>query len=124
MGLGSFFKNLFGSAKETASEVADKAEIVLDQAKEKATEYAAKAEDYVEKAVEKIYEIKNRPRNNPLIVHLKSEKELYKFAINIPIKAKILSKAFWPGPLTLILEKSTLVIWSNIISVPNLSACA
>lgn len=73
------------------------------------TVYGLAANIYSEKAVEKIYEIKNRPRNNPLIVHLKSEKELYKFAINIPIKAKILSKAFWPGPLTLVLEKSALV---------------
>ena len=56
MGLGNFFKNLFGSAKETASEVSDKAEVVLDKAKETATEYAGKAEKFVEEKIEQAKE--------------------------------------------------------------------
>lgn len=73
------------------------------------TVYGLAANIFNEKAVEKIYHLKNRPKNNPLIVHLKSEKELFKYAINIPVKAKILANAFWPGPLTLVLEKSGLI---------------
>lgn len=70
------------------------------------TVYGLAANIYNEKAVEKIYTLKNRPKNNPLIVHLKSDKELSKYAVNIPVKAKILAQTFWPGPLTLVLEKS------------------
>ena len=73
------------------------------------TVYGLAANIFNEKAVEKIYQLKNRPKNNPLIVHLKSEKELFKYAINIPVKAKVLANAFWPGPLTLVLEKSALI---------------
>lgn len=73
------------------------------------TVYGLAANIFNKSAVEKIYKLKNRPLNNPLIVHLKSERELFKYAINIPLKAKILSKTFWPGPLTLVLEKSALV---------------
>jgi len=56
MGLGQFFKDLFGSAKETASKTADKTEVVFDEAKVKASEYAAKAEVYVEEKVKDIKE--------------------------------------------------------------------
>lgn len=70
------------------------------------TVYGLAANIYNEKAVEKIYTLKNRPKNNPLIVHLTSDKELSKYAVNIPVKAKILAQTFWPGPLTLVLEKS------------------
>lgn len=73
------------------------------------TVYGLAANIYSENAVNKIYEIKNRPKNNPLIVHIKSEADLFKYAVNIPLKAKILAKTFWPGPLTLVLEKSALI---------------
>ena len=56
MGLGQFFKDLFGSAKETASKTADKTEVVFDEAKIKASEYAGKAEVYVEEKVKDIKE--------------------------------------------------------------------
>lgn len=62
------------------------------------TVYGLAANIYNEKAVEKIYTLKNRPKNNPLIVHLTSDKELSKYAVNIPVKAKILAQTFWPGP--------------------------
>ena len=49
MGQGNFFKNLFGSAKETASEVSGKAEVVLDKAKETATAFARKQKNMLKK---------------------------------------------------------------------------
>lgn len=73
------------------------------------TVYGLAANIHSKEAIKKIYTIKNRPLNNPLIVHIKSEQELSKYAQNIPLKATILAKTFWPGPLTLLLKKSPLI---------------
>ncbi|CAM3652048.1 L-threonylcarbamoyladenylate synthase [Flavobacterium gelidilacus] len=70
------------------------------------TVYGLAANIYNEAAVNSIYKIKNRPSNNPLIVHIKSTRELYKYVENIPVKASLLAKYFWPGPLTLVLKKA------------------
>lgn len=56
MGVTSFFKNLFGSAKETTSELADKAELTLEHAKENAAPYIEKADAFVEDSIEKAKE--------------------------------------------------------------------
>lgn len=57
-------------------------------------------------ASKKIYSAKGRPSDNPLIVHISDMNMLEKVARVIPREARDLAKAFWPGPLTLILEKS------------------
>jgi L-threonylcarbamoyladenylate synthase len=69
------------------------------------TVYGLAANAFDESAVKKIFEIKKRPFFNPLIVHIKSKEYLVDVAKNIPFKALELIEAFWPGPLTLILEK-------------------
>jgi L-threonylcarbamoyladenylate synthase len=56
-------------------------------------------------AVAKIFATKGRPQDHPLIVHLGSSAELEPWAQNIPNSAYQLAKVFWPGPLTLILER-------------------
>lgn len=56
-------------------------------------------------ASRKIYAAKGRPSDNPLIVHISKWEDLEKIARNIPGKAKKLADAFWPGPLTMILNK-------------------
>lgn len=56
-------------------------------------------------AVAKIFEIKRRPRFNPLIVHLPSRESLATVAAEVPDAARRLADAFWPGPLTLVLPK-------------------
>lgn len=58
-------------------------------------------------AIQKIFEIKGRPANHPLIVHFACLSELEFWAENIPAAAWTLAKHFWPGPLTLILPKSS-----------------
>lgn len=73
------------------------------------TVYGLAASIYSKNAIDSIYSIKNRPTTNPLIVHIKSENELYKYVQNIPIKAKLLAKTFWPGPLTLVLPRTDLI---------------
>lgn len=90
------------------------------------TVYGLAANIFNKEAIQNIYKIKGRPSNNPLIVHIKSVKELYKYASDIPLKAKLLANAFWPGPLTLVLNKTEIVpnyITSNketvAIRVPN-----
>lgn len=54
----------------------------------------------------KIYAAKGRPSDNPLIVHICSWEDLAPIVKEIPKMAEKLGKAFWPGPLTMILEKS------------------
>jgi len=71
-------------------------------------------------AIKKVYAIKNRPDNHPLIVHISSLKQLQNWAIDIPEYAKKLAIDFWPGPLTLILIRSSLAkdfVTGNQISV-------
>ena len=57
-------------------------------------------------AVAKIFDLKGRPRNHPLIVHLGSAEVIEDWARDIPDTAWKLAEAFWPGPLTLILKRS------------------
>lgn len=57
----------------------------------------------------KIYAAKGRPSDNPLIVHISRLDALDKIAKRVPPAAGFLARAFWPGPLTMILEKSDVV---------------
>ncbi len=56
-------------------------------------------------AVKKVFEIKGRPSDNPLIVHIADFSDLKKVASNWPDLAEKLAEKFWPGPLTLVLKK-------------------
>ncbi len=73
------------------------------------TVYGLAANAFNEQAVTKIFEIKKRPFFNPLIIHLKSVKDLSKVTQKVPQVAKDLAQAFWPGPLTLILPKKPII---------------
>lgn len=57
----------------------------------------------------RIYEAKGRPSDNPLIVHIAALEDLYSLTDNIPDKALALAKEFWPGPLTMIVDKKNCV---------------
>ena len=54
----------------------------------------------------KIYQAKGRPQDNPLIVHICRFEDLEKIVSRVPEEAVRIAEAFWPGPLTMILEKS------------------
>lgn len=59
-------------------------------------------------AVARIYEVKGRPSDHPLIVHIANVKYLEQWISEIPEYAIDLAREFWPGPMTLILKRSTL----------------
>jgi L-threonylcarbamoyladenylate synthase len=61
-------------------------------------------------AVAKMYAAKNRPADHPVIVHLASAGQIREWAIDIPDAAWTLAKAFWPGPMTLILKRAPHVL--------------
>ncbi len=56
-------------------------------------------------AVRKIFEVKGRPPDHPVIVHLDHLRYLHRWVSSVPAAAERLAAMFWPGPLTLILPK-------------------
>jgi L-threonylcarbamoyladenylate synthase len=72
------------------------------------TVYGLGANALDEEAVKKIFVAKGRPQDNPLIVHV-ADFDLEPLVKNIPEVAVKLMESFWPGPLTIILEKSELI---------------
>ncbi len=70
------------------------------------TVYGLAANALDEKAVAKIFQIKGRPANNPIIVHVAGVEMAKRCAANWPASADKLAKAFWPGPLTLVLPRA------------------
>lgn len=73
------------------------------------TVYGLGADAMNPKAVKKIFAVKNRPTDNPLIVHISNLDQLKQVVSHIPKSAKPFMKAFWPGPLSLVLPKSKLL---------------
>ena len=70
------------------------------------TVYGLGANALDENAVRNIYKAKGRPCDNPLIVHIADKNMLCDLVKNIPPKAYELMDKFWPGPLTVIMEKT------------------
>ncbi len=73
------------------------------------TVYGLGANALDETAVEAIYRAKGRPSDNPLIVHIADTAAVKDLADNTPQTAQALMDTFWPGPLTLIMPRSSLV---------------
>jgi L-threonylcarbamoyladenylate synthase len=72
------------------------------------TVYGLGADATNENAIARIYDVKGRPTDHPLIVHISSLAKLDVWAKNIPEYAIKLARSFWPGPMTLILPRTTL----------------
>ena len=70
------------------------------------TVYGLAGSAYDEQAIAKIFKAKGRPQDNPLIVHISDLDMLPELTESVPETAKLLADAFWPGPLTMIIEKS------------------
>ena len=91
------------NAVKTAAELIRAGEVVGMPTE---TVYGLAANALNGEAVKKIFLAKGRPQDNPLIVHIADFDRIYDLCPAVPPQAKQLAEAFWPGPLTLILEKS------------------
>ena len=85
------------------------------------TVYGLAANALDEKAVAQIFEVKNRPTYNPLILHIAHKSELRKYVKEVPPIAEKLIEKFWPGPLTLLLPKKENVPDIVTASLPNVA---
>jgi len=72
------------------------------------TVYGLGADSQSAHAVAKIYKAKGRPADHPLIVHVSSMDALGDWASDVPEYAIALARAFWPGPMTLVVKRSEL----------------
>ena len=72
------------------------------------TVYGLAAPLFSEETIRKIYSVKQRPTNNPLIVHVSDFEHLQTVAETTPL-VRALTQRFWPGPLTLVLKKKPCV---------------
>ena len=72
------------------------------------TVYGLGADATNQQAVARIYEVKGRPADHPLIVHVGDMQDIEQWSDEIPDYAIALARAFWPGPMTLILKRSPL----------------
>ena len=70
------------------------------------TVYGLGADASNPQAVRRIFALKGRPADHPLIVHFADPRVVDDWAVGVPDSARALAKAFWPGPLTIILKKS------------------
>ena len=73
------------------------------------TVYGLFADATTPSACEEIFKAKERPMDNPLIVHISDYDMLYRVAKEVPEDALRLANEFWPGPLTIILKKTDLI---------------
>lgn len=73
------------------------------------TVYGLGADALSEDAVGGIFQAKGRPATNPLIVHVDSLQRARRLASRWPKRARRLAEAFWPGPLTLVVERAPVV---------------
>ena len=70
------------------------------------TVYGLGADAENESAIARMYEVKGRPTNHPVIVHISNQNLVSYWAEEIPDYAISLMRKFWPGPMTLILKRS------------------
>lgn len=73
------------------------------------TVYGLGADALKTDSANKIYEAKDRPADNPLIIHISRFEDIYAITSQVPESAKRIAEAFWPGPLTMILPKAATV---------------
>jgi len=72
------------------------------------TVYGLGADASNPEAVARVYQTKGRPSSHPLIIHISWSKSLGEWAVDVHDYAEALADEFWPGPMTLVLKRSTL----------------
>lgn len=73
------------------------------------TVYGLAADGSNESAVRRVFAVKGRPAGHPVILHVADPTEVDRYASHVPAEAERLIRSFWPGPLTLVLSRSSLV---------------
>lgn len=73
------------------------------------TVYGLGASVFCPQAVVRIFEVKKRPRFDPLIVHIAKHNDIYRLCKNVDARVERLIEKFWPGPLTMVLQKNDIV---------------
>lgn len=73
------------------------------------TVYGLGADGLNSTAVAKIFAAKGRPNDNPLILHIADKKDIKQLADGLTKNAEVLMEKFWPGPLTVIVKKSSVI---------------
>ena len=94
---------IIGTDLDKAREILDRDELVAIPTE---TVYGLAGKAYSEKAILNIFRTKNRPSFDPLIAHTDSLEKVAAFVKDIPTKAIAIANQFWPGPVTILLEKS------------------
>lgn len=72
-------------------------------------------------AVTKIFKAKGRPNDNPLILHIADLKDIEPLTTGLNANAKALAKAFWPGPMTLVINRSDIVPQEVCAGLPTVA---
>ena len=85
------------------------------------TVYGLGANGLNPEAVAKIFEVKGRPQDNPLILHIADPEQMELFCRDIPHAAYRLAEAFWPGPLTMVLHAKDIVPPSTRAGLPTVA---
>ncbi len=94
---------LFQAAVSRAAELLNQGQVVALPTE---TVYGLAANALDPQAVSRIFEIKGRPAHNPIIVHISSLELAKRCVTEWPVMAEKLGRAFWPGPLTLVLPRA------------------
>ncbi len=105
MSSGQFVSNCTADAMARAAEHLKAGSLVAFPTE---TVYGLGADATNPDAVARIYKAKGRPVDHPLIVHLGDMQEIAEWSDEIPDYAIALARSFWPGPMTLILKRSSL----------------
>ena len=105
MATGEFVSNCTADALSSAAALLKQGGLVAFPTE---TVYGLGADATNKDAVARIYEVKGRPADHPLIVHIHSLQSMGEWADEIPSYAISLARQFWPGPMTLVLKRSIL----------------
>ena len=101
----SIISNCTASAIKNAASVLTSGDLVAFPTE---TVYGLGADATNRDGIARIYEVKGRPSDHPLIVHISSHTQLDKWAREVPEYAITLARTFWPGPMALVLPKTKL----------------
>ena len=107
---------MIGEDLVKASEILKRGDLVAIPTE---TVYGLAANALDPNAVAKIYEAKERPSFNPLIVHVASIKEAKKYVKEFPKIAEKIAEAFWPGSISLLLPKHSIIPDLTTAGLPN-----